>query len=185
MGVLIIWEGITLLGLVVICMELIPIFKCDTPYIFGFISGVICIAIQVVCIRFMNNRTPKGGEILGKILGFKYFLKTAEKEKLEALVNENPSYFYDILPYTYVLGVSKKWIKKFEDIAIPPAEFYASDFSDFSTMRSLSRFVSSSMSAINHTVSSHSSSSSGGASGGFSGGGFSGGGGGGGGGSSW
>ena len=28
-------------------------------------------------------------------------------------------YFYDILPYTYVLNISKKWIDKFENIPIP------------------------------------------------------------------
>lgn len=39
------------------------------------------------------------------------FLETAEKEKLEQLVFEDPKYFYNILPYAYVLGVSDKWIK--------------------------------------------------------------------------
>lgn len=30
------------------------------------------------------------------------------------MVTNNPICFYDILPYTYVLGISDKWIKKFE-----------------------------------------------------------------------
>ena len=56
--------------------------------------------------------------MLGKIKGFKNFLETAEKSKLEELVMQNPEYFYNLLPYTYVLGVSNKWIEKFEDIAL-------------------------------------------------------------------
>lgn len=31
---------------------------------------------------------------------------------------QDPTYFYDILPYTYVLGVSDKWIKQFETIGL-------------------------------------------------------------------
>ena len=50
----------------------------------------------------------------------------SEKEKLEMLVEQDPSYFYNILPYTYVLGVSNKWIKKFEDIKMEPPEWYDS-----------------------------------------------------------
>ena len=42
--------------------------------------------------------------------------------KLEALVEENPHYFYDILPYTYVLNISKKWINKFENIKMPEVD---------------------------------------------------------------
>ena len=54
-----------------------------------------------------------GNELLNKIKGFKKFLIAVEKDKLEALVDENPYYFYDILPYAYVLGITNKYIKKF------------------------------------------------------------------------
>ena len=56
----------------------------------------------------MKKRTEYGIKILGRIKGFKNFLETAEKEKLEEMVEKNPTYFYDILPYTYVLGISNK-----------------------------------------------------------------------------
>ena len=55
-----------------------------------------------------------GLEMLGKVKGFKRFLETAEKEELESLVEKNPEYFYDILPYTYSLDVSEKWVEQFE-----------------------------------------------------------------------
>ena len=73
---------------------------------------------MVLLFKAMPKRTKYGNEILGKIKGFKKFLETAEKPRLEAMVMENPTYFYDILPYTYVLGVSDKWIKKFETISL-------------------------------------------------------------------
>lgn len=43
----------------------------------------------------------------GRVKGFKNFLRYAKKEELELLVRENPEYYYDILPYTMALGISK------------------------------------------------------------------------------
>ena len=39
-------------------------------------------------------------------------------------MEEDPSYFYNILPYAYVMGLTDKWIKQFENIAVPPADWY-------------------------------------------------------------
>lgn len=65
-------------------------------------------------------------KILGEIVGFKNFLQHAEKDKLEALLEENPQYYYDILPYANVLGVSDIWQDKFKDLTIPPPSYYYS-----------------------------------------------------------
>lgn len=90
---------------------------------------------------------------------------------------EHPTYFYDILPYTYVLGVSDKWIKKFEAISLAAPSWYDSP-SDFS-IDTFDSFVNSTMSSAQSVMSSNSTSSS------DSGGGSSCGGSGGGGGGSW
>ena len=39
-------------------------------------------------------------------------------------MEEDPSYFYNILPYAYVMGLTDKWIKAVENIAVPPADWY-------------------------------------------------------------
>ena len=78
-----------------------------------------CIFINVYFTFIMKRKTEYGETVIAKVKGFKNFLETAEKEKLEALVLENPNYFYSILPYTYVLNISKKWMEKFENIPIP------------------------------------------------------------------
>lgn len=92
--------------------------------------GMLVLAILSV---LMSKRTYYGTIILGQIKGFRRFLENAEKEQLETLVEENPEYFYDILPYTYALGVSKKWIKQFETIAIRPPDWYDSSYNTFNT----------------------------------------------------
>ena len=35
-------------------------------------------------------------------------------DRINALAEENPSYFYDVLPYAYVFGLTDTWAKKFE-----------------------------------------------------------------------
>ena len=72
----------------------------------------------------MPKRTPYGNEMLGKLKGFRRFLETAEKPQLESLVMQNPEYFYNILPYTYALGVSDVWINQFESIALEARHWY-------------------------------------------------------------
>lgn len=154
-------------------MFVLPAIQNNPLYLYGYIFGMICIIGMMICFKYLPKRTPYGNEMLGKIGGFKTFLETAEKDKLEAMVLENPTYFYDILPFTYVLGVSDKWIKKFETISMQAPSWYDSPnafdvayFNSFmnNTMTSASRAMSSS-------PASSSSSTGGGSSGGGSGGG--------------
>ena len=172
----------------IIIMLFTPMFATireNKLFLLAFIINLIFNMVIALFYKNMSKRTKYGIEILGKIEGFKKFLETAEKEKLESMVTNNPTYFYDILPYTYVLGISNKWIKKFETIAMKEPIWFDGN-NDFS-ISSFNSYFNSVMSSSKRVVTSinHSSVSSGGYSSSSSGGGFSGGGSGGGGGSSW
>ena len=165
-------------------ITVLPALMQDMSYLICYIIGLLCISAMIFVIKYVPKRTKYGNEMLGKLKGFKNFLETVEKEKLESLVMDNPNYFYDILPYTYVLGVSDKWIKKFESISLQAPSWY--DSSNSFDISSFNRFINSTMTSAQGAMSSSPSSSSGGSSsGGSSGGGSSGGGSGGGGGGSW
>lgn len=143
----------------------------------AFAAGIAVLAASFILSFFVRKRTEKGHDTLQKIKGFKMFLETAEKERLETLVFDNPKYYYDILPYAYVLGVSDVFTEKFEGIAIEPPEWYrgTSAFDRvlmFSFMNSTLRSCQQAMTSAPQTSSS-------------GGGGFAGGGSGGGGGGSW
>lgn len=185
------WLGFTTLhaSIMLIALPIKDIFLTESIYLYGLIFGILCIIGMGICLKYLPKRTPYGNEILGRIRGFKNFLETAEKSKLETLVSQDPTYFYHILPYTYVLGVSDKWIKKFETIAFESPEWYDSpsnsNFTVSSFGNSINRTMTSAKSSMISSPSSSGGSSSGGYSGGSSGGGSSGGGSGGGGGGSW
>ena len=133
--------------------------------------------ILCIFIKIMPKRTKYGNELFGKVKGFKRFLETAEKPQLEGLVEQNPEYFYNILPYTYALGVSQIWMKQFETIALKAPDWY--DFEGDFNMNEFSLFMNTTMAAATTAMSSSPTSSDGGSSGGGSSGGGSGGGGGG------
>jgi uncharacterized membrane protein len=142
-------------------------------------SGIISL-----CAVFVRKRTDQGNAWMGKILGLRNFIILAEKDRLETLAAENPSYFYSILPYAYVLGITDIWIKNFEGIALDPPTWYYGHGA-FTPILFAASFNNAMTTMGSRMTSTPPSSGSGGGGGGFSGGGFSGGGGGGGGGGSW
>ncbi|MDO4288869.1 MAG: DUF2207 domain-containing protein, partial [Eubacterium sp.] len=85
---------------------------------------------------FSGKRTPTGNRWLGETLGFKHFIQTAELDRIKVLVDENPSYFYHILPYAYVLGVTNRWAKHFESLAVEPPTWYHT-YDGYSTFNSI------------------------------------------------
>lgn len=95
-----------------------------------YILSFVCIFINLFFAFIMKRKTEYGQKINAQIKGFREFLINVEKDKLEDLVMENPDYFYDILPYTYVLDISKKWIKNFEDIPLPEVDMGTYDFNN-------------------------------------------------------
>ena len=81
----------------------------------------------------MDLSRPQNLKTYARLKGFKTFLVKAEKPQLEMLVEENPNYYFDILPYCYVLNITKKVREKFDKIRLDgPAPYLAdSDFGDY------------------------------------------------------
>lgn len=127
---------------------------------------------------FMPKRTEKGAKAYWYALGFKEYINTAEKYRMQFQEKEN--IFEKYLSYAIVFGLVKKWAKAFEGIYQSPPSWYQGDFGPaFTTVV----FVDSLDRALTRTGSVFGSRPGGGS--GLGGGGFSGGGGGGGGGGSW
>ena len=135
--------------------------------------GIACTIACGIFSYLLPKRNREGNRIQGELLGLKQFIEVAEKHRLEAMVKENPSYFYSILPYAYILGVSDVWIKQFEDIMADKPEYKRYYINTASFDRMANSFTTCTLpSSQNGGIS---TSSSGG--GGFSGGGCGGGGG--------
>ena len=150
--------------------------------VFGSVSiqFLIITTVSTVILMFvaaqMRKRTRYGSEMMGRVLGLRTFIITAEKERLEMLLKDNPSIFYDILPFAYALSLTDIWSKHFKELEIAPCDWYnggtVSPYLIGSSMSSSMNSLTSSMvSAPAPEGGSGGGSSSGGDSG-FSGGGF-------------
>ena len=58
--------------------------------------------------EFIKKRTDGAQKLYGRMLGFKRFIRLADLPRMELLLKDNPDYFYDVLPYCMVMGLSKK-----------------------------------------------------------------------------
>ncbi len=145
-------------------------------------SGVFILIFGLL----MSKKTPKGTALYQKLLGFKEFIKSVEKDRLQEFLKQDENYFDKVLPYAIVFDVADKWKDKLKGLDIPPPSWYHGSYagSNFNTLMFMNSLDSSMKTMTNTFYSSpHSSGSSGGSfsgGGGFSGGGFGGGGG-----SSW
>lgn len=166
-------------------------------YIDGYYFHVISLVIAGVASAIMGGEckyAKEGAIVKGRVLGFKRFIKECEVEQIKMFASENPSLFYDVLPYAYVLGLSDEWIKKFESIKLDVPDWASANgnpiadiiifnmlFRNFTTRTY--KVNSGLMASQMHKTASGNFKDFGGSSfsGGFGGGGFSGGGGGGGG----
>lgn len=178
--------GILLTSLV----SLITLYSIAIPFQYTAITIVLSY-INILVSGLMPSKSQYAIDIIEKILGFKNFINSAEKERLENLIDENAEYFYDVLPYAEVLGVTSAWCDRFKDMTMKPPTWYysnttGSNYYDYLMITSMTRSMSSIYDVTTPPVTNNTTSSSDSYSGGgFSTGGFSGGGSGGGGGSSW
>lgn len=134
----------SIFGIVSWAASMYPVLTGNYKYI--FILAAICICILLILSYIMPTRTKEGTEIFNKIKNFKEFIKNCDSEKINLLLVENPNYFFDMLPYTYVLDLSNEWIEKFSDIQLEKPIWF--DDSIPFNMVSLNSFMNKTMKSV-------------------------------------
>lgn len=186
--------GLFLLILAIIgCFVYITIVKPPTLHIIYIVSLLaIGMIIQIIFMRIIKAYSLEGRMMADKILGFKMYMETTEKNQLNLLnpPEENIQLFEKYLPYAIALGIENAWSDRFKKIVEESiANGYRPSYLSMSQHNSFSEgsqsFASVFGSGLSNTVSSASTPPSSSSSSGGGGGGFSGGGGGGGGGGGW
>lgn len=97
--------------------------KFEWLYVASFISIFATGFFSII----MERKTTYGEMIIAKVLGFRNYLN-CWKNAIEVMVEKDPNYFYNILPYAYVLGISKKWIGLFDKKNVPNFDLNAIDY---------------------------------------------------------
>lgn len=73
---------------------------------------------------FTRRRTPQGQEWNNRLLALKKFMLEASQETINRLHNQDPFYYFETLPYAYVMGISKEWSLKFAAIELPDSTWF-------------------------------------------------------------
>ena len=94
------------------------------------VIGIVATTLPILFSSRFNMVSDYFKSVAGDLLGFKDFIEKAEVPQLERLSEENPSYYYDVIPYAMVFGLSEMWTKKFSTIPLVQPDWYDSYYSD-------------------------------------------------------
>ena len=158
--------GVFILFAIPVAIMFVVVLKTGVRVSQALVVTGVQIALMMF-IMFMRRRTDYGNEELGRILGLREFIRTADEDRLKALVEENPYYFYDILPYAYALGLTEIWNEHFKDLTVTPCEWYDS-YRPYNDHYAMMHSLESQMHSAQRSMSSVPESSGGGGSGGGS-----------------
>lgn len=152
--------------------------KASAQLIFFAISLLVPFCTYLL-LKYDARLNKQGLLLREEILGFKMYLETAERYRLQ---NLTPETFEKYLPYAMVFGVEKKWAKAFANMDVPQPAWYAGvgvghSGSFASSGFSASSFTSSFSASFTSSMASASGSGASGGGGGAGGGGGGGGGG--------
>ena len=91
-----------------------PVFD----YAYLIVVSILWFVISAAVLpKFICKRTEEAQKLYSEMLGFKKFISTVEVPRLEIMMNDTPEYYYDILPYVMMMGLSRKVDKKFSNLA--------------------------------------------------------------------
>ena len=94
----------------------------------AFLIGLWAVLSQMIAglaASYGGRRSKLGRLQASQILGLRHYLKKIPQEELEDMMELNPDYFFDMLPFAIALGVDTPYAKRFGDMKIPQCAYLA------------------------------------------------------------
>jgi len=123
------FRGISLLSLTILipfaffCYILFTAqYMSQYDYIHATAISIVWVFISFAVLpEFIKKRNEEAQKLYGRMLGFKRFILLADLPRMEMLLKDNPDYFYDVLPYCMVMGLSGKIDRemRYLQVAVP------------------------------------------------------------------
>ena len=127
-------------------------YSYDIPYLkYSIILSIVSMIFVYILYINMKKKNEDTAKIYSELKGLKRFIMFANIDEINKLVNENPDYFYEILPYAYSFNLTDEWTSKFKNLAIPEPEWYSS-YKIF-THKSIDHFINNTMVKIYNVMS--------------------------------
>jgi uncharacterized membrane protein YgcG len=93
----------------------------SSQLIMAFFALLIAAGIVVYSLNYETRLNKRGNELRNFLLGFRMYLDTAERYRMQ---NLTPDMFEKFLSYAIIFGIEKKWAKVFEGITTQDPTWY-------------------------------------------------------------
>lgn len=84
-------------------------------------------AVAMLFIILMRSRAPGNAKFASQLLSLRRFIRRATSRDVEKLQNEDPNYYYRVMPYAYLFAELPKWSRTFMWLRIKPPEWFTND----------------------------------------------------------
>ena len=99
--------------------------------VLGILAGQWLIALVTVVLQILagfmaaygGRRSDLGRYAASQVLGLRHYLKHVSNEELARLADENPDYFFDMLPYAIALGEDDSFAKQYGRLPLPECPY--------------------------------------------------------------
>ena len=110
------WTGLILSGIWVLfgLMGNVPLVGTLVP-LSQLLAGLM--------VAFGGRRTESGRQAMKQVLGLRRWLKRMDRQTLQQIQQQDPDYFYTMVPYALALGVEKAFAKQFGKDKLLPCPY--------------------------------------------------------------
>ena len=106
-----------------VCMVIWLLLSLPTGQIWVGVAAVAWQMLAGFAAAYGGRRSKLGRNHASRILGLRRYLKRVSKEELEEILDMNPDYFFDMMPFALALGVDGRFAKNFGDLPITPCTY--------------------------------------------------------------
>ncbi len=94
---------------------------CGIWLITGILAGAVDIGLLMclgllaagILLAWGGRRTPIGRQVLSQVLGLRKYFRRADKKQLQRICENDPEYFFRLVPYAMALGADKAFAQRF------------------------------------------------------------------------
>ena len=93
----------------------------------AWIIGICSVLAQILAglaAAYGGRRSDLGRQHAGMILGLRHYLATIPKDELDRIQENDPDFFFRMLPYAIAMGVDTRFAKLFGDQRLPQCSYF-------------------------------------------------------------
>ena len=92
-----------------------------------WLIGLCCVLSQALCglmAAYGGRRSELGRQNATQLLGLRHYLRTADRAELKRIQENDPEYFYNLLPFALALGVEVPFSRRFGPKKMPACPYF-------------------------------------------------------------